>query len=218
MPANVVPTYLQGRPPTLIKHCLVQKQKVTNSPMTQFIKKIHQLGSFEITKDSGATHTVSFLQNPITKCHLVLVKTGPHGTYPASIFFAVFREIPDWSWESLPTRYLSSAYLTTDNKALADYFLNQGVSEDDLSFFVNNNVQQSKSNASNGDLIDKLDANLDQDIGHNNLCVPDETLACELPKRKKDITVQDSMLRARVTLQNLKLKLLATLFLIRTLA
>jgi hypothetical protein len=63
---------------------------------------------------------------------------------------------------------------------------------------------QSKSNASDGDLIDKLDANPDQGTCHNNLCVPDEALACELPKRKKDITVQDSMLKARVTLQNLK--------------
>ena len=123
---------------------------------------------------------------------------------PCKHFFAVFREIPDWSWESLPTGYLSSAYLTTDNEALADYFINQGVSEDDLSFFINDNDQQSKSNASNGDLINKLGANLDQDKCHNNLCVPDEALACELPKRKKDTTVQESMLKARVTLQNLK--------------
>ena len=79
-----------------------------------------------------------------------------------------------------------------------DYFINQGVSQDDLSFFVDN-IQLNMTNASNSDIHENLgDANIDQGTCHDNLHVnvPDEDLTCELSKRKKDVTVQDSMLKA----------------------
>ena len=83
MPTNVVPTFFRGRPRTL---SIVQfeKQEVTNSPVTQYIKD--SPGSFEIIKDSGAKHTSYFTESDNQMPYLVLVKTGPDGTYPASIF------------------------------------------------------------------------------------------------------------------------------------
>ena len=59
VPANVVPTYLQGRPRALIKHCLVRKTK-SNKFTHDSIHLKDSPGSFEITKDSGAKYTVSF--------------------------------------------------------------------------------------------------------------------------------------------------------------
>ena len=63
-----------------------------------------------------------------------------------------------------------------------------------------------RSNASDEDLVHTLDSNLDLDTHQDNQDkrVPDEALTCELPKPKKDRNVQDNMLKARVTLQNLK--------------
>jgi hypothetical protein len=71
VPANVVPSYLQGRPRTLIKHCLVRKTK-SNKFTRDSIHQKDTPGSFEIIKDSGAKHTVSFFtesnnQMPSTK-------------------------------------------------------------------------------------------------------------------------------------------------------
>ena len=59
---------------------------------------------------------------------------------------------------------------------------------------------------SNNDLVDTLESNLDLDTCPDNqhIHVPDEALTCELPKQKKERNVQDHMLKARVTLQNLK--------------
>ena len=145
-----------------------------------------------------------YLRNLTTKCHLVPAKTGLDGIFPESIFLQFSVKFLIGLGSLFPTGYLSSSYLATDNEALVDYFINKGVSQDDLSFFMDSNVQSSRSNPSAGDILDNLDANLDQDTCHDNLSVPDEALACELPKRRKDVTVQDSMLKARVTLQNLK--------------
>ena len=203
LPANVVPSYLQGRPHTLIKHCLVRKTK-SNKFTRDSIHQTDTCGSFEIIKDSGAKHTVSFFTESDDQMPSCTCKDWARWHIPCKHFFTIFREIPDWSWESLPTGYLNSSYLTTDNGALVDYFMNQGVSQDELSFFVDSNLQLTKQNASGDDLCNDLDSNLDQDTCYDNSTVPDEALVCELPKRRKDITVRDSMLQARVISQNLK--------------
>ena len=199
VPANVVPSYLKGRPRSLIKHCLVRKTK-SNKFTHDSIHQNDTPGSFDIIKDSGAKHTVSFALESDDQMPSCTCKDWARWHIPSKHFFAVFREIPEWSWESLPTKYLSSAYLTTDNRALVDYFVNQGVPQDDLTFFADKNGQST----SDGDLPDNLDSNVDQDTCCDTAHVPDEALACELPKRCKEVTVQDSMVRARVTLQNLK--------------
>ena len=163
--------------------------------MTQYTKLIHVV-HLKIS-ESGAKHTVSFFTESDDQMPSCTCKDWARWHIPCKHFFAIFREIPDWTWESLPTCYLSSSYLTTDNGALVDYFINQGVSQDDLSFFVDN-IQLNMTNASNSDIHENLgDANLDQGTCHDNLHVnvPDEDLTCELPKRKKDVTVQDSMLK-----------------------
>ena len=144
VPANVVPSYLKGRPRTLIKHCLVRKTK-SNKFTHDSIHQNDIPGSFDIIKDSGAKHTVSFALESDDQMPSCTCKDWARWHIPCKHFFAVFREIPEWSWESLPTKYLSSAYLTTDNRALVDYFVNQRVPQDDLTFFADKNGQSSES-------------------------------------------------------------------------
>ena len=61
----------------------------------------------------------------------------------------------------------------------------------------------SRSKASDEDSSDSnIDLNTCQD--DQDVHEPDEALTCELPKQKKERNVQDNMLKARVTLQNLK--------------
>ena len=81
VPANVVPSYLKGRPRTLIKHCLVRKTK-SNKFTHDSIHQNDTPGSFDIIKDSGAKHIVSFA---LESDYLVPVKTGPDGISPVSI-------------------------------------------------------------------------------------------------------------------------------------
>ena len=206
VPASVVPSYLRGRPRTLIKHRFVRKTK-SNKFTRDSIHETDTPSSFEIIKESGAKHTVLFCTESDDQMPSCTCKDWARWHIPCKqFFFAIFRKISDWSWESLPTGYLRSAYLTTDNKALSDYFVNQGVAQNDLSFFVSNNDQLSRSNASDNDLVDTLESSLDLDTCPDNqhLHVLDEALTCELPQQKKERNVQDHMLKARVTLQNLK--------------
>ena len=51
---------------------------------------------------------------------------------PCKHFFAVFRLHPDWSWERLPSKYLSSPYLTLDTAAVEQY-VNKVEQEVDMS-------------------------------------------------------------------------------------
>ena len=44
-------------------------------------------------------------------------------------FFAIFRLLRNWDWESLPEAYRSSAYLSTDSIAINDYFQGTGSTE-----------------------------------------------------------------------------------------
>ena len=60
---------------------------------------------------------------------------------PFKHFFAIFQEVPEWSWKSLPVKYVESAYLSTDNEALAQYFISKGVPQKELSFFSGGTVQ-----------------------------------------------------------------------------
>ena len=127
VPASIVPSYLQGRPSTLIKHCLVRKTK-SNKFTRDSVHETDSPGSFEIIKDSGTKYTVSYFMESDDQMPSCTCKDWARWHIPRKHFFAIFHELPDWSWESLPTGYLSSAYLTTDNEALANYFINQGVS------------------------------------------------------------------------------------------
>ena len=134
------------------------------------------------------------------KCHLVHVKTGLDGIIiPCKHFFAIFREHPEWSWESLPNKYRNSGY-TSDNNALIDYFTNLGVSQEDLSFFVDNNGESSTSLSESRD---NFGPNHNDQSMYTHDSVDEEALECEIPSKSQETTVKDSMLRARVTLKTL---------------
>ena len=52
----------------------------------------------------------------------VYVVIGSHFICLVNIFFGIFRLHSQWDWNSLPESYRNSAYLTTDQGAIEDYF------------------------------------------------------------------------------------------------
>lgn len=46
---------------------------------------------------------------------------------PCKHMFAIFRLVPDWNWQKLPSKYLSGPYLSTDNEAVTKYFQEEGI-------------------------------------------------------------------------------------------
>lgn len=216
LPANTVPAYLKGRPRNLIKHCLVRKTK-SNKFTKESVKHTNgSPGIFDIFKESGDKHTVKFGTKHGDEIPSCTCKDWARWHIPCKHFFAVFREVPNWSWESLPTKYLNSAYLTTDNTALVDYFTNKGVPQDDLSFFLGKSKESSVSDinetsenpgSSHNDQSLCADYEYVVDEGHHDQdheYVADEDICIEIPSRSHETSVSDTMLKARVTLQNLK--------------
>ena len=59
------------------------------------------------------------LQTLATQHHLVLAKTGYHGTSHVNTFCQFS---PSWNWERLSESYKKSAYLSTDIGALDTFF------------------------------------------------------------------------------------------------
>ena len=51
---------------------------------------------------------------------------------PCKYFFAVFQVKPEWSWNTLSKQYTDSAYLPTNNEALAAHCSSQGVPKEDI--------------------------------------------------------------------------------------
>ena len=137
VPANIVPGYLKGRPRSLIRHCLVRKTK-SNKFTGDSVHQTDVPGTFNIIKASGGKHTVTFATEAQDEMSSCTCKDWARWHIPCKHFFTIFREKPEWS-------YLESAYLTTDNDVLVDYFTNQGIPQESLSFFVDSNEQPSTS-------------------------------------------------------------------------
>lgn len=216
VPAAIVPTYLKGRPRALIKHCLDRKTK-SNKFTSDSIHETDTPGSFTVTKESGGNHTVTFATVSDKDMPSCTCKDWARWHIPCKHFFAIFREKKGWSWESLPNKYLQSAHLTTDNEALIDYFTSQGVPQEDLTFFMDtsgelNDPTESPSvsdpptstQPSVRDPDNSVPKCNDQRVCKND-SIPNQLLCCELPRNTHKVqSVQESMLRARVLLQNLK--------------
>ena len=114
-----VPSYLHGRPHSVITHCLHRKAKA-NKYTTEDVTKVDD-GVFQVTKPKGGSHTVTFCSDsgsPSCTC-----KDWKRHHIPCKHFFCVFNFYPDnWDWSTLPKCYLESAYLSRDEGALESYF------------------------------------------------------------------------------------------------
>ena len=113
---DFVPEYLHGRPRSTISHCLERRSKslkYTNEDVTIIDE---EKGYFTVMGTSGKKHEVTF-SDPSCTCrdwitfHL-----------PCKHFFGIFRLYSKWDWNSLPDSYRNSAYLSTDQSAIEDYF------------------------------------------------------------------------------------------------
>ena len=120
----MVPEYLHGRPPSVVKHCLIRKTK-SNKYTEDAVKQAEMPGEFHVIKDAKK-HTVNFgtSDNSTLACSC---KDWKKWHIPCKHFFAVFRWVPGWNWNNLPLEYRNSAYLATDNSAIEDYLAMQGV-------------------------------------------------------------------------------------------
>ena len=76
-------------------------------------------GVFMIQGSSGYIYTVSFgAESGIPSCSC---SDWTKWQLPCKHFFALFRLVPEWSWESLPECYRKGAYLSTSYTSLPEY-------------------------------------------------------------------------------------------------
>jgi hypothetical protein len=74
------------------------------------------LGTFTVKGTSGKIHKVSFASPSCTCRDWITFHL------PCKHFFGIFRLHSKWDWNSLPESYRNSAYLTTDQGAIEDFF------------------------------------------------------------------------------------------------
>ena len=120
-------------------------------------------------------HTITFGSQTGEEMPSCTCKDWVRWKIPCKHFFAIFREVPEWSWQSLPAKYLQSAYLSTDGEALSEYFSSKGVPQKDLSFF-SGTEQPSNS----PDLSIDSGTSLNHQSSH-----PDTHLSDEIPNGEK---------------------------------
>lgn len=81
-------------------------------------------GQFHVTSSSGKKYEVNFgahSEMPSCEC-----KDWIRFHMPCKHFFAVFNNRQQWKWDSLPSSYLQSAYLSQDTEALVEATDNVG--------------------------------------------------------------------------------------------
>ena len=113
---NYVPDYLHNRPRNVILHCLDRKASGSKYS-TEDIEDIDSVSGVFGIKSNKNSYTVD-LQIPSCTCP-DWIRTQ----YPCKHFFAVFRlRHPHWTWNSLPTSYLTSPRLSLDQQSIDNYF------------------------------------------------------------------------------------------------
>ena len=102
LPSSTIPVYLHGRPPFVVKHCLIRKTKSNKYP-SDAVECTGEHGKFHVIKDMKK-HTVNFGSRDITTL-ACSCKDWKRWHIPCKHFFAVFRWIPKWDWDALPLEY-----------------------------------------------------------------------------------------------------------------
>jgi len=112
-----VPEYLQGRPRSVILHCLSRIRKADRFT-NESVEQMDGSGQFMVKSASGKQHTLKFISdNNMPEC---TCKDWTRWHIPCKHFFAVFNHFPNWKWTSLPREYLENEYLTADSAILTN--------------------------------------------------------------------------------------------------
>ena len=109
---DIVPPYLHDRPRSVIVHCLERKSNSRKFNVEDILTQDQQNGIFTIKGSSGTIYTINFggsSGEPSCSCFDWI-----RWNIPCKHFFAIFRLIPNWNWNHLPSSYRSSAYLSTE--------------------------------------------------------------------------------------------------------
>ena len=115
---DIVPQYLHGCPRPTILHCLERKSNSRKFNSEDILTKDPEKGVFTI-RGSSNIYTVSLgTESAVPSCSC---SDWTKWQLPCKHFFALFRLVPEWSWESLPESYRKSAYLSTDHTSLPEY-------------------------------------------------------------------------------------------------
>jgi len=114
---SFVPSYLQGRPRSVILHCLERRSKALKYISSDVTVLDETTGKFKVKGSSENHHTVVF-EDPSCTC-----RDWIEWNLPCKHFFCVFEHYPQWNWDSLPDQYTKSAYLSTDQAVLNRYIL-----------------------------------------------------------------------------------------------
>ena len=113
---NHIPVYLHNRPRNVILHCLDRKASSAKYSTDDVEDVDSSSGVFNV-KSGENSYTLDF-QIPSCTCP---DWTQTH--YPCKHFFAVFRlRHPQWTWNSLPTSYLTSPRLSLDQESIDHHF------------------------------------------------------------------------------------------------
>ena len=111
-----VPEFLRGRPPKVIRHCMERRLKARKFSAEDVCDIDVNNGKFHVKSSSGKNYEVDFgVQSEWPSCDC---QDWVRFHIPCKHFFAVFFKRERWQWNSLPSNYLLSAYLSQDSEAL----------------------------------------------------------------------------------------------------
>ena len=119
---SFVPTFLHGRPRSVVLHCLERQSKSLKYTRDDVRDIDGKEGVFNVTGSSGNDHTVSFGTNTNDTMPSCTCRDWITWHIPCKHFFSVFRFYPLWDWNKLPDSYRDSAYLSTDTSSLNTFF------------------------------------------------------------------------------------------------
>ena len=100
---SFVPQYLHGRPRQVIIHCLERKSNCQKYNEEDITIQDATNGVFTVKGSSGKAYTFDFgrtTSKPSCSC-LDWIKWQ----IPCKHFFAIFRLVPEWNWDALPSSY-----------------------------------------------------------------------------------------------------------------
>ena len=109
---SFVPSFLKGRPRSVIIHCLQRMKKSQRFTKTDIEFSDETNGLFHLKSQSGKVHVVDF--GVMTNTPSCTCKDWIQFRIPCKHFFTVFDHAEQWKWESLPKHYLESPHITAD--------------------------------------------------------------------------------------------------------
>lgn len=174
---RLVPSYLHDRPRSTIIHCLRRKAEGEKLPSNYVTCIDLCTGKFQVKGREEQNYTVSFgspEEMPCCSC--------PDFTkhfLPCKHFFAIFFWHNQWTWNSLPSLYLSSPYMSIDWPAIHQYFAekNQSDLSADIATVDTENLCVTMDDC-NSDVIMEVTSGVADSAMEEPISTPDFDLQC----------------------------------------